>query len=136
MKNNFVFRFLLKCSEVGERGNLLNLYNFRLIKRISDFYKKLRFEILNYVKSSIFIKSAEELRKELYLLPLKTTGTILIIAILMNIFLIVLLNKEIGFLGWASRGLFIVIALCGIYSDLTWDEVKKTSNFLKPVNNR
>ncbi len=134
IKNNFIFKFLLECSEIVEMGNLLNLYNFRFIKRLSSVYKNLRYKILNYTKASIFIKLLEELKKELYLLPLKTAGIVLVIAVPINIFFIALLNKEICFFGWIIRGLFLAIGLFGLYSDLKWDDLKKTSNFAKLIN--
>lgn len=116
--------------------NLSQIFNnSKFIKLLFNVYKTQKYNITNYSKTSTFVKLAEKLKKDLYLIPVRTIGIILITAILTNSLCSIVFNIEIKLLGWVMRVLFLFIGLISLFCDANWEDLKKTSSVIRYFNN-
>jgi len=132
---NFKYSFLGRISKIGQGQNLAILETSRAVGRLRELFDKYRDKMLNYLKTSVIANSISTLNKNLYLFPVKTASIIIIIVMITNILLSILLKKEIWLLGWFVYGVFLFIAVNGLYSNISLEELAKTSYFLKCLNN-
>jgi len=128
---NFRYSFLGKITEINREQNFAILETSNVMERL----RKLSNKILAYFQVSVIRSFMGKLNRKLYLFPIKTGSTIIIIVIITNITLSSLLKREIGLWGWFLRGMFIFIAGNGLSSQVSWEEVRKTSYFLRHLNN-
>jgi len=111
------------------------LDNSKSVKWLLSLYKKLKKKTNDYTQTSRIISFIQQLKKEFYPLPLKTFGIIAVVGTSTNIFFSILNKKELGFLSWVIQGFIIFIGLDGFFSNATWQDIKKTSYFLRCINN-
>lgn len=135
-KTCFRYSFLGKITEIGEEDNTEIIHNSKVAKWMIDSYNILKNIIANYSPSSIIMNSTLEVKKELHSSPVKAGGMILFTAILSNILLSLLLHKEIGLLGWIIRTVLLLAAFWGIFCGVGWEELKKTSWFIRYIEAR
>lgn len=132
IKVSFRYSFLAKV--IGMLRNIdmaPALKNSQFLGWSLDFCKKLNYRIINYVETSIFKKSFEELKEDLSSAPLKRIGIILVIAALINVFFSLLLKNEIRFIDWIMWGLLLFIGGSGQFSNISWQTLKTNSLILK-----
>jgi hypothetical protein len=132
---NFKYSFLGKMTEIDEGQNINILESSNTMKLLMGLSDKYKYKILNYFKASAISNSIDKLNKGFYLFPIKTASMIIIIAIITNIIISFFLKREIGLFGWFMRGIFLFMAINGLYSYTSWEELNKTSYFLKRLNN-
>ena len=125
----FRYSFLGRITEMGEEYNSEILDNSEVVKWIVNSYNVRKNRIVNYANSSIIVSSAIEIKKELYFFPVKTGGMIVFIAVLTNMLLSLLMHKEINLFGWGIRGVLLFVAYWGMFCEVGWGELKRTSLF-------
>ena len=122
-------------------GVILALARFRrgkFVKWVLKIYNDWRKRITEYFNTSLTLKYAIGLRKELNILPIKYGSIIVVTAILSNLFFYVLfknsMQKEIGLLGWIIRGILLFVGLAGLFCEVSLKNLKNSSLFLKWIN--
>jgi len=136
IKVYFRYSFLGTISEIKENENNIVLEESKIVRYLINSYKKFKLRAISYFDTSIARSSLNELTKELYFSPIKNLSIIIVVAILINIIFSILLKKEIGLLGWFIRIFFLLIGLNGLSSNATWEDIKKTSYFIKQQNKK
>jgi len=116
-----------------KEDNLVTLDNSRFIGYLLGIYRTWKYQILNYSSVSRVMNSAKKVKNGLCILPIKTSSIILVTMILTNIFFSVLFNKEIRLLGWLTRAAFLFLGLGGLFCNVSWNEIKKTSFLLRAI---
>lgn len=132
-KERFSYFFKKKDFRRKLESDLTSLYNSKIITWLLIIAKTWKNRIPNYLISSTTVNSTKELRKELFLSPLKTINIIIVAAILSNVSVAMLVNKRIEPLGWFSRVCFLFIGVRGVFSDVTWQDIKQNSYFMKYI---
>ena len=130
------YSFLGRITEDRGEDNLKEtLESSRFINclfKISNDWKK---RVTDYLKTSLTVRHAIELKNEVYILPVKTGSIIIVTAVLSNLFLHALfknfIQREIGLLGWVINGLLFFTGLAGLYCKVSLEGLKKSSLFLK-----
>ena len=120
------------------KGNSKILNNSKSVKWLLKINNDWRKRIIECSKTSLTIKHATGFKSELYLLPVKTGGIIIVTAILTNVFLYALLKssmqKEIGLLSWIIKGMLLLVGLAGLFCETGLKNLIGTSLFLKWIN--
>lgn len=114
---------------MANNSSMLN--NSIALNRTFNFYNRLKDKLLSYSNASKIVYSAIAFKKHLYFIPLKTSGTIVFAAALTNTLLYVLMRKEIGVLSWTMRAMLLFVAFRVMFCNVGWEELKRTSLFLK-----
>jgi len=102
-----------------------------VINRTADLIKKQRAKLKFYLKTSQSDNLLAETKKELLSSPLKITSRIAVIAVITNITLSFSINRPPCLSVWIVEAVILFIGLNGISSETTWEEIKKTSKFIK-----
>lgn len=138
-KTNFRYSFLGRITEINDQPNPAILENSAVVKKIFRLFYSWQDKITNCAKTSALVDNTQGLKKELYSLPVQTGSLIILSAIITNIFLSLVLHKEINALGWIIRISLLIASWGGLSSPVQWEELKKTSlmmNYLdRPRNN-
>lgn len=130
------YSFLGRITEPKEeKGDIAIVNNSAVVKRLKNLSKKWLYNLVFYFKISKSGNLLEQFKKDFYTLPIKTLTTIIIIVITTNIIFSILLKDEINFLGWILRVSLLFIAYGGLSSYLAWENIKKTSYFIRYMNN-
>lgn len=111
--------------------NLRILNNSKVIKWLLGAYETWSHRLNNFCRSSIVCASIGETKKDLYFLPIKTIGVILVTAILINTLCSLLSIGKIGLVSWVARGLFLFIGISGLSCDASYEDIKRTSIVFK-----
>jgi len=106
------------------------LYSSRVVQYFMNFYKKWKNMITQFLKTSLMVGLAKDTKRQLIFSPVKIISMIVIIAFAVNVFLILVLQKQIGLWGWLIRGLLLFVAISGLFSKADWPTVKRSSVFL------
>lgn len=131
---NFGASFLGRITEIKEQEYVTVLNNSKFIKRLLNVYNAGKDRIINYSKRSELRDLGKEFKDNFVAMPVKMGSIILIATILSNIFFSMLLNKEIGLLGWIIRGFFLSVGLSGLFCNSKWKDMKETSLVIKLIN--
>lgn len=134
IKTYFGYSFLGKVTEIEDKDSVVILNESRVARWLITSYKKWKLKIISYLNISITYSFKEELKKEFNFFPIRTTSIVAVVAILTNTIFSLLLKKEIGLFGWIMRGLVLFIGLSGLSSQDSWEDIKKTSFFLKRIS--
>ena len=129
----FRYSFLGRLTEAGGEDNREIFYNSKVARWIVNSYNVRKNRIVNYVNSSIIMNSMAEVEKELHFLPVKAGGMVVFTAILINVLLSLFLHKEIGLFGWVIRAVLFFAAFWGMFCEVSWEELKKTSWFVRRI---
>lgn len=129
------YSFLGKISEVNIGINNAILDESKVLKWAVRLFNECRQKISSYLKTSAIGSSIKQISGNLSSLPVRTTGFIIIIAILTNIILSILLKKEIKSFGWFIRWLFLFIGFNALQNNSSWEKIRATSCFLKLLDN-
>lgn len=130
----FRYSFLGGITEVGDsNGNSTIIDNSKVVGSVMNFYNKWKVRLSDYSGTSSVVSSAMKFKRDLHSLPLRTGGMVVFVAVLTNILLFLFLRKEIGIFGWSMRGVFLFVAFWGMFCEVGWEELKKTSRLVKWV---
>ena len=132
IKLYFRYSFLGKITEI-ESVIPKALDNSWSVQYLTNFYKRWKDKITNYLKTSLTVGLVKDTKEELYFLPVRMIGIIVVVAIVVNVFLSLILQKQIGLWGWLLRGLFLFVAVSGLFCAATWSAVEKSSIFLRKI---
>lgn len=129
----FRYSFLGGIAEIGGKGNPGILDNSKVVRLVLNKYNIWKDRIVKWANCSVMIKSASEVKKELYFLPVKTGGMVVFTAVLTNMVLSLLMGKEMGMFGWSMRGVLLVVGFWGMFCNVGWEELKKASRLVRWV---
>lgn len=128
----FRYSFLGRITETEQTSSGV-LDKSRTVQNLINLYLRWKDKIIRSLKASSTIKLAKGTKKELYFSPMKIISIIIITAITINIFLSIVLQKQIGLWGWLMRGLFLLAAVLSLFCTKDWSTVKKSSIILKKM---
>lgn len=109
------------------------LKNSKLVHQIIIFNAKSCDRIDSYIKTSSIVSIWREFKREFSLFPLKSTGIIMVIVIMTNIFFIFLFRKEISIFGWFIRVAIFLIGIAGLFCNAGWQNVISDSRILRKI---
>lgn len=135
-KASFEYCFLGRIAEIKVNDYSVILNNSNFMRWLSNKYNILKHIITKNSKSSTIIISIKETKKELYFLPIKTCGIIVVTSILINTALTILLKQKLGLSNWTIRILFLSIGLGGLFCDADWETIKSTSKVFNKISTR
>lgn len=135
IKFSFRYSFLGRISEIKKEDNLIILDESKGIRYLSGLYKTSKDRWANYLIGSEAVNLVKGFKKEFYLLPVKIGSIAIITGILTNILFLVLFNREIGIFSLTIQLLLFLIGLNGLRSNVTWEDIKKTSFLINYINN-
>ncbi len=127
---NFRYSLLGKITELREEDSRGILENSRFIRRLTHLYKACKEKALIYEKTSATLELAKETGKELHFLSVKKFSVIAVIAILTNSIFSIFADKEMGLLGWTTRGALLFAGISGIFCNVGWQAIIDNSMFL------
>jgi hypothetical protein len=130
----FRFSFLGRITDIKAQRHTIVLDNSRTFHCLIYFYKKLKNKIIFYLNTSKAAGLTKEAKEEFYILPVKTIGIIAVAAIIVNITISVILQRNISLWGWFLRALFLFTGISGLFCNAKWPVVKEGSIFLKRIN--
>jgi hypothetical protein len=126
----FKYSLLGRITEVKDTDKSI-LDNSCFVGYLVSFYKRWKHKIESYLMTSLIIKLIKELKEQLYLLPVRAIGIIAIVAIIVNIFLSVILQRQLSIWVWLVRGLFLYIAVSSLFCKADWPTIEQNSTLLK-----
>lgn len=133
-KSTIKSSFLGRITELKERDNTALLNNSKFVKKVVGAYNKCMPTLKSYSVSSTAVNSEKEIREDFYLSPARTGSIIIISIILSHIVFAVLFKKKIGLVGSFLELIFLFIGVGGLFCNVNWEEVKKTSFILRHIN--
>ena len=129
----FRYSFLGKITAIEQEKAFVSLTHSRTVQYLINFYQRWIDKIINYSRASLTTESAKYTKEEFRLSPMKITSTIVVTAIIVNVALSIVLQKQIGLWGWLLRGLFLFVGVGGISCGADWPTVKRNSAILKTM---
>ena len=105
------------------------LDNSRTIQYLFNFYKSWIGKIINYLGISLAAESAKSIKEQLSLFPVRVVSIILMTAVIVNLSLSIVLQRQIGLWGWLLRGLFLFVGVGGLSVMLIGRQLKKVVQF-------
>jgi len=137
MKIYLRYSFLGRISHKDKEreDNFFILDNSRFVRCLFNTLQALKLKIANYKKTSDVVKIGSELKQEAHSFPLRTIGIILLAAILTNISLSIVFNKEIGLFHWIIKIILLSIGIGSLGNTADWKTIKERSLFLRFMNN-
>ena len=109
------------------------LDNSRVAQFLISFYKRWKGKIIHYLRTSSAIEVVKDTKTELYFFPVKTISIIVIIATAANVALSFVLHRQIALGSWLIRGLFLFLAVGGLFCKADWPTVKENSVILEKM---
>jgi len=128
----FRYSFLGRITETEQITSGI-LDGSRMAQYLVSFCKRWMNKITQALNASSTIDLAKDTKKDLYFSPVRVTSIIVVIAITTNVFMSIILQKQIGLWGWLMRGLFYWIAVSGLFCKADWPTVKRNSVFLRKI---
>lgn len=128
IKTYFRYSFIRKIIDVDEGLSFPFLNNSKVAQRIVSVYTEWS---NNHVKTSAIMSIFRKIKKELYFLPGKIVGIVIVIAIVTNVFLAILLKIEFSPFGWLIRGLIFFAGIIGIFCNADWQTISSDSKILR-----
>lgn len=124
-----------RISEVRENQvGIVAIDNSEFIRRLSKMLKSHKQNFIN-AQTSVIVGFAKEIKREFYSFPIRVIGIIGVMAVSANTVLsIVLQNKDFGLLWWLARIALLFLAISGSFCRASWEDVNKTSFFLRRIN--
>lgn len=110
------------------------LDNSLITQYLIGFYKSWKDRIISYLKISLAIKLAEDTKKGQVLSPVRIVSVVVITAVVANALLSFVLHQQISQWGWLIRGLFLFVAIFGIFCQADWSTVQESSIFLRKLS--
>jgi len=98
-----------------------------------SFYKKWKKKLIQFLKTSSTTDLVKDTKKDLYFFPVKVISTIVIIAIITDVFLSIVLQRTVNLWGWLIRGLLFFVAFSGLFCKADWPTIKRNSVFLRKI---
>ena len=130
-KINFRYSFLGRITEIDDAPRPDVLGNSKFVGWLLKRYVESSRAAVNCFANSLSGDHTRSLKRDLSSLPLRTGGTIAVVAIAVNVILSLLFHKEINSWGWLTRALFFSLGLAGLSSTIGWKELEGTSAVLR-----
>lgn len=128
----FKYSFLERITEI-KQPNSAALDNSRTAKYLINFYKREKDKMIHYLRTSAALTLAKDTKEDLFRFLGRTVGIITITAVVINIVLCIISQKQIGLWGWLIRGLFLFAGVLGLFCRANWPIVKGSSIFLRKM---
>lgn len=128
----FKYSFLGKITEIKQPISGV-LDSSRVVQYLINFYKRGKDRRIQYFKTSSMSDLAKETKEQFISSPLKVINMIIVIAITGNLFLSIVLQKQISLWGWLVRGLFLSAGIAGLFCKADWQTVKRNSIILRKI---
>lgn len=135
IKVYFRYSFLARLTQIKQISSAV-LDNSRTVQYLTNLYKRYNDKIANLLKASFTFNLARDAKNELYFMPVRIISIIVITAIVANLLLSLVLHKPIILWGWLWRGLFLFVAVSGLFSTVAWPAVERSSIFLWLVKHK
>lgn len=103
-----------------------------VLNSISNFKDKIAYP---FATNSFLFASAQDIKYYFSLKPFKAGGLIVIAMVTTNLVLSIILQRQIILWNWLMYGLLLLIGINGLFCNINWEDIKKTSYFLKRMNN-
>ena len=128
----FRYSFLGRISETKQTSS--GAYNRSwTVQYLINCYKRWKDKAMCYLRTSLAILLAKNTKKILYFSPVRIISIIVVIAVITNVFLSIVLQKQISLWGWLMRGLFLFSGVVCLFCKADWVAVKSNSIILRKL---
>jgi len=127
IKIGFKYSIFGRLTEIDDDASRNFFETSRTTKILLNWIRNLKNKAMGFSTTSSFVISSKDMKHTFILRPLKVGGIIIITTIMTNLFLSIILQKQITLWGWLMRVLFLFIGISGLFCDATWEDIKKTS---------
>lgn len=131
LKVVFMHSCFYRNSGIKKIANPVIIQNSLIWKYIRSFYKKYGEKLTNYLKICSAARRLTDLKTELYFLPAKLMSIFIVITTIVNVVISLALKKPISIWGYLMRGLFLSAGIPGMFCNVDWPTLKKSSLFFK-----
>lgn len=128
----FRYSFFGRITETRQTNPEI-LDNSRGVQYLFGFYERRKSKIIKSFEASSTTDLVKDTKKDLYFFPVKVISTIVIIAIITDVFLSIVLQRTVNLWGWLIRGLLFFVAFSGLFCKADWPTVKRNSIFLRKI---
>lgn len=105
--------------------------NSLIVRHLTAFYKKSADRVINYLRNGPMAAFLKDTKIQLRLFPVRTTSTVLVAAVAVNMLLLSVLGRQINLYGWLMRGLLLSVGIAGLSCKADWPTVKANSIILR-----
>ncbi len=128
----FRYSFLGRISETKQTSS--GAYDRSwAVQYLINCYKRWKDKAMCYLRTSLAISLSKNTKKTLYFPPVRITSVIVVIAVITNVFLSIVLQKQISLWGWLMRGLFLFAGVVCLFCKADWVAVKSNSIILRKL---
>jgi hypothetical protein len=132
MKTCFRYSFFGRITEPRQKTS--GIFETSLVvQSLFNLYKKCKHQIIQLFKASSTYHQVKDTKINLAFTPIRMMSLIVIVAITTNIALSLIVQKNISLWGWLARGLFLSLAVIGLYCRADWRSVKMSSLFMRKM---
>ena len=129
IKVGFKYSVFGRLTEINENVSRNFFETSRTIKILLNWIRNLKNKAMGFSTTSGFVISSRDMKHTFILRPLKVGGIIVITTIMTNLFLSIILQKQITLWGWLMRVLFLFIGIGGLFCNIDWPTLKTSSIF-------
>lgn len=105
----------------------------RITQVVLEWIKNSKNRVTDSSTTSILFSSVESLKYTFFSRPLWAGSIIIITSIITNLTLSFILQKQIALQGWMIRGLLLFIGISGLFSNVNWQDLERTSLVLRKI---
>ena len=114
----FRYSFFGKITEISQPGiaTFAIFNNSRTVRYLAMVPKRVKEWNVKYLKMSSIVDCTEKIKQQLYFLPIQTISIVIVTALIVNMLLSVMLQKQLSLWGWFARAVFLFLAIAGLFS--------------------
>jgi hypothetical protein len=132
----FRYSFLGRITDIEKEESKMILDNSWIMQYFLSFYKRWKSKFIYCLKTSKVMNLIKETKGEFYILPVKRGSTIVVIAVVTNITLSIILQKDISLGGWLIRGALLLLGIAGLFCIADYQSFKDSSIIFKLLSRR
>lgn len=125
-----IFGRLTKIEQIASR-DFFRTSN--IIRAFSAGIRYLKYKLTIISARSSLFAYIKDMKYSFFLKPLQVGGTVIVIMIIINLVLSIIIQKQITIWHWLISGLLLYIGLAGLFCNAEWEDIKKTSFFIKNI---
>lgn len=133
IKIGFKFSIIGRLTEINKDASRNFFQTSKVTKILLNWVNNLKNGTIKLSVTSNYVTSTKTLRQTFFLSPLKVGGIIVITTIMVNLTLLIILQKQITLWGWWMRGLLLLIGISGLFCNADWPTIRSNSLILRKI---
>lgn len=133
IKIGFEYSIFGRLTEIDEDISKNFLETSKATKIALNRMKNLKDKLIAFSDTSSSVTSTRSIKCDFFSKPLKVGGIIVITTIMTNLFLSIILQKQITLWGWVMRGILLFIGISGLFCNAGWPTIRNYSLILRKL---